>query len=162
MEADRKAISVSGFIVRSLEPAKSKHQMSVREHSGVLSTPSHPHLLPKRPKISQLGEQSMLGIAEQGACSVEIENAASETGDRRTGGQEAGGFPALLDSWPQASDKWGLKRASLGMVGLKPYYLPSFVFTPVLCTLVTQRLGMREGGTPTRTKAPTPISFPTF
>lgn len=65
MEADRKAISVSGFIVRSLEPAKSKHQMSVREHSGVLSTPAHLHLLPKRPKISQLGEQGMSGIADR-------------------------------------------------------------------------------------------------
>lgn len=82
MEADRKAITVSGFMMLSLEPAKSKHQMSVREHSGVLSTPARPHLLPKGPKISQLGEQSMPRIAEQEACSLEIEDAASEAGGR--------------------------------------------------------------------------------
>lgn len=114
MEADRKAISVSGFIVRSLEPAKSKHQMSVREHLGVLSTPAHPHLLPKRPKISQLGEQSMLGIAEQEACSVEIENAASEAEDGRTEGQEDRKQAAQPSQTPgprtlQSSDDWGLK-----------------------------------------------------
>jgi hypothetical protein len=111
MEADRKAISVSGFIVRSLEPAKSKHQMSVREHSGVLSTPAHPHLLPKRPKISQLGEQSMPGIAEQEACSVEIENAAPEAEDR---GLEDGKQAAQPSQTPgprtlQYSEDWGLK-----------------------------------------------------
>jgi hypothetical protein len=46
------------------------------------------------------------------------------------------------------------------MVGLKLYYLPSFVFALVPCTLVIQRLGMREGGTPAWTKAPTPLFLP--
>lgn len=66
MEADRKAISVSGFIVRSLEPAKSKHQMSVREHSGVLSTPAHPHLLPKTTQNITVGSTEHAGNSRAG------------------------------------------------------------------------------------------------
>lgn len=50
MEADRKAISVSGFIVLSLEPAKSKHQMSVREHSGFFPPLPIPTSCQKDPK----------------------------------------------------------------------------------------------------------------
>lgn len=50
MEADRKAISVSGFTVLSPEPAKSKHQMAVREHSGFFPPLPVPTSCQKDPK----------------------------------------------------------------------------------------------------------------
>lgn len=65
MGADVKAISVSGFTVTSLEPAKSWSQMSVLYWFLVQRTfvsffhPCPSHLLPKRPKISQLGEHNI-------------------------------------------------------------------------------------------------------
>lgn len=57
-----KAISVSGFMARSLEPAEPRGQMSllcwflVQRTFASYFHPCPSHLLPERPKISQLGE----------------------------------------------------------------------------------------------------------
>lgn len=87
MGADAKAISVSGFTVVSLEPARSWAQMSVlywlQRTFWVLSTSGHPYLLPKRPKIPQLGEQNIPWIAKAGDLFFGDRTSCSEVGEGR-------------------------------------------------------------------------------
>lgn len=70
MGADVKAISVSEFTVKSLEPAKSQGQMSVllivpcSKNICELFHPCPSYLLPKRSKISQLREDNIHSITE--------------------------------------------------------------------------------------------------
>lgn len=140
--ADVKAISVSGFTGMSLEPAKSQGQMSVLCWFLVQRTfvsdfhPCPSHLLHKRPRISQLREQNIPGITEAAACSWEMEEAASEGGERmlRGAGNILTSIPAPGPFRPLSSWAQGLKQRVNSRDGdLSTHlYSPLFTFASVL------------------------------